>query len=657
MILSSLNTLYDRLADDPDYEIAKPGYSPQNISFRIVLKADGTLFDIQDARIKDEKGKLRSEKQLVPGEAKPPGQGINPGFLWDNAAYLLAYKTPEKNLAKFLKDSKRAIGCFEALRDQYLAFEPEINQPSFASICRFLESWDLEIIAQRNELYSLRCELSQKEQAQKEKPSEKICKEISEIKESIQELENNIPSDLRKHFDTLDETASGFGIFSIQGDPKPVNEHPAILKWWDNRGSKSEQTQGQCLITGASDIPIARLHPKIKSVAGAQSAGASLVSFNERAYDSYAKDKQQGLNAPVSEKAAFQYGTALNSLLNGPKSSKHRIRIGDTTCVFWTDQPSILEDIFGLFASNGENASDQAQDESIRSKLEVFLKALRLGGQAETDLAENPNETEFYLLGLAPNAARLAIRFFHRSTVANFLANLRAHHRDIAIVREWETAKGKRLPDPEFPAYWQLLSQTARVPDEIPPLLGGALIRAIVENTLYPEALFSAVIRRIRADRTINYLRAAIIKGVLTRNHNQTITIMLDTENQDPSYLLGRLFAALEKTQQDALGDLNAGLRDKFYSSASATPASVFPRILRTYQHHLEKMPSGKLAEKIGKEKARRAKTGREILIQDILSGISAEGFPHNFNLKSQGVFALGYYHQRKDFFTKKTED
>ena len=122
MILSSLNTLYDRLADDPDYEIAKPGYSPQNISFRIVLKADGTLFDIQDARIKDEKGKLRSEKQLVPGEAKPPGQGINPGFLWDNAAYLLAYKTPEKNLAKFLKDSKRAIGCFEALRDQYLAF-------------------------------------------------------------------------------------------------------------------------------------------------------------------------------------------------------------------------------------------------------------------------------------------------------------------------------------------------------------------------------------------------------------------------------------------------------------------------------------------------------------------------------------------------------
>ncbi|MCC5790016.1 MAG: type I-C CRISPR-associated protein Cas8c/Csd1 [Opitutales bacterium] len=592
MILNALNDLYSRLAEDSDYDVAKPGYSPQNISFRVVLKPDGTLFTIQDARIPDNKGKLRADKQLVIGEAKPPGSGINPGLLWDNTAYMLGYKKPDKDEAKAAKEASRAKEAFEAFRDKHLALEKEINHPHFSAVCRFLKSWSPE----------------------------------------------NATDYFQAHPE-LDELSSGFGVFSIQGETKPVNAQPEIIQWWDNREPIGDSSLGQCLITGEESVPIARLHPKIKSVAGAQSAGASLVSFNAPAYESYGKD--QSFNAPVSEKAAFQYGTALNSLLNGPKSSKHRIRIGDTTCVFWTDKPSVLEDVFGHFATEGSNAPEQAQDEETRSKLETLLKAIRLGGAAESDLGTNPEETNFYLLGLAPNAARLAVRFFHRSTVGELLENLRAHHRDIAIVREWETAKGKRLPDPEFPAYWMLLNQTARVSDEIPPLLGGALMRSILEGISYPEALYAAVIRRIRADRTINYLRAAIIKGTLTRNHDKHITTMLDTQNTDPAYLLGRLFAALEKTQYDALGDLNSGLRDKFYSSASATPASVFPRILRTYQHHLAKLTGG-------------SKINRERLVQEILDGIPASGFPYNLNLKSQGIFALGYYHQRKDFFTKK---
>jgi len=592
MILNALNDLYSRLVEDPDYEVAKPGYSPQNISFRVVLKSDGTLFAIQDARIPDDKGKPRAEKQLVLGEAKPPGAGINPGLLWDNTAYMLGYKKPDKDEAKAAKEAARAVESYAAFCDAHLVLEKEINHPHFSAVCRFLENWTPERTAEYVEAHP-----------------------------------------------EIDELSTGFGIFSIQGESKPVNAIPEILQWWDNRTPEADISLGQCLITGVASVPIARLHPKIKSVTGAQSAGASLVSFNAPAYESYGKD--QSFNAPVSEIAAFQYGTALNSLLNGPKSSKHRIRIGDTTCVFWTDQPSVLEDVFGLFATEGSNAPTQAQDEDTRSKLETLLKAIRLGGKAESDLGIDPNETNFYLLGLAPNAARLSVRFFHRSTIGELLENLRSHHRDISIVREWETTKGKRLPDPEFPAYWQLLNQTARVSDEIPPLLGGALMRSILEGISYPEALYSSVIRRIRADRTVNYLRAAIIKGTLTRNHNQTITTMLDTENTDPAYLLGRLFATLEKTQYDALGDLNAGLRDKFYSSASATPASVFPRILRTYQHHLAKLNGGQ-------------KVNREKLVQNILDGIPATGFPHNLNLKSQGIFALGYYHQRKEFFTKK---
>ncbi|MFC7339134.1 type I-C CRISPR-associated protein Cas8c/Csd1 [Haloferula chungangensis] len=585
MILNSLSDLYTRLADDSDYEIAKPGYSPQNISFRVVLKPDGSLFAIQDARIKDAKGKLRSSRELVIGEAKPPGAGINPGLLWDNTTYMLGYKKDDPK-------PERTEQSFEAFRERHLALENEIAHPHFSSVCRFLENWSPEKAAEYVDAHP-----------------------------------------------EIDELTTGFGLFSIQGESKPVNEQREILDWWDMREPASDSTLGQCLITGASGKPIARLHPKIKSVAGAQSAGASLVSFNAPAYESYGKD--QSFNAPVSEKAAFQYGTALNALLSGKQSAKHRIRIGDTTCVFWTDKKSIVEDTFGIFATEGSNAATQAQDPDLRSKIELFLKQLRSGSQPDDDLDVNPSETQFFLLGLAPNAARLSVRFFHRSTVKELIENLRAHHRDIAIVREWEETKGKRLPDPEFPAYWQLLAQTARVSDEISPLLGGSLMRAILQNTAYPEALYSAVIRRIRADREVNYLRAAIIKGILTRNHNQTIATMLDTENTDPAYLLGRLFAALEKTQTDALGELNSGLRDKFYSSASATPASVYPRILRTYQHHLAKLTGGH-------------KINRERLVQEILDGIPATGFPSNFNLKSQGIFALGYYHQRKDFFTKK---
>lgn len=579
MILQSLYNLYDRLSADESYEIAKAGYSPQKISFRVVIKPDGSLFAIQDARIKDDKGKPHAESQLVLGGAKPPGSGLNPGLLWDNSAYLLGYKPDDPKPGRTEKS-------YLALRDKHLALKQEINHPDFSAVCRFLEKWNAEMATEY----------------------------------------------VSSHPEINDFGSTGFGIFQIQGQIQPVNELPHILQWWDHQAETSTANLGQCLITGEQQA-IARLHPKIKSVAGAQSAGASIVSFNAPAYESYGKD--QSFNAPVSENAAFRYGTALNSLLNGPKSNKHRIRIGDTTCVFWTDKPSIVEAAFCFFASDGSNA----QDEANLSEIDTFLKSLRQGKEVLEELGEDPDNNRFYILGLAPNAARLSIRFFHQSSISSFLANLRAHHQDIAIIREWEVPKGKRQADPEFPATWQLLRETARVSDEIPPLLGGSLMRAILENTPYPEGVYSAVIRRIRADRTVNYIRAAIIKGTLTRNHNQTIPTMLDTENIDSAYLLGRLFATLEKTQGDALGDLNTGIRDKFYSSASATPASVFPRILRTYQHHLAKLEGGH-------------KINRERLVQEILDPLDA--FPSQLNIKSQGQFALGYYHQRKAFFTKK---
>jgi CRISPR-associated protein Csd1 len=580
MILQALNDLYSRLADDPSYEIAPPGFSPQKISFRIRIRPDGSLLQIEDARTPDAKGKLQNEIMLVPGDAKPPGAGINPGLLWDNQTYLLG-RQPEDKAAGFGK-------CrFEALRQRHLEVEDEIHDPAFSAVCRFLEQWS--------------------------------------------------PDQLAAH-PILNDVGTGFGIFALQGEKLPIHETARIKEWWIEKQECDESGKietAQCLLSGEV-APIARLHPKIKGVTGAQAAGASLVSFNASAYESYLKD--QSYNAPVSEAAAFQYGTALNSLLTGPHSHKHRIRIGDTTTVFWTDKPTIVEDIFADIFGGGSQAIEEVQDVTKRQQLQRLLEAVRSGGRYQ-ELGDT--DTPFHILGLAPNAARVSIRFYHRSTIADLIGKLHDHHHCLEIVRQFAEQIGKRHPDPEFPAIWQILRETARVADEIPPLLGGALARSIIEGSPYPEGLFSAVIRRIHADRTINYLRAATIKAVLVRNHNQTIPVMLDITNTDPAYLLGRLFAALEKTQEDALGSVNAGLRDKFYSSASATPASVFPRILRTYQHWLAKLNGG-------------GKVNRDRLVQDILANLDASGFPNQFSLKKQGVFAIGYYHQRKEFFTKK---
>jgi CRISPR-associated protein Csd1 len=581
MILQALHELYGRLESDPNYGIAPPGFSPQKISFRIVLREDGSLFDIEDARTPDEKGKLQNTVMEVPGEAKPSGAGINPGFLWDNQTYCLG-RQPE--------DKKKGFGLerFEASRKRHLEFEPQIDSPEFSAVCRFLEQWNPTRI---------------------------------------------------EEFPILNNVGTGFGVFQLQGQKSYVHDCPKILAWWRSNQSKDGSgTLGQCLITGEHEVEIARLHPKIKSVTGAQSAGASIVSFNDSAYESYGKS--QSFNSPVAEDAAFRYGSALNALLSGPMSKKHRLRIGDTTCVFWTEQASEVEDFFADILGGGSNALEEAQDETQRARIQRFLKAIQSGGGFRDDLA--PLDTPFYILGIAPNAARLSIRFFHRSTLGELLDKLSDHQRCLEIVREFEQPVGKRHPDPEFPAIWQLLNQTARVSDEIPPLIGGALTRAIIEGTPYPEGLLTAVIRRIRADRTVHYLRAALIKAVLFRNHKTNIPIMLDTNQTDPAYLLGRLFSALEKTQEDALGgNLNASIRDRYYSSASATPASVFPRILRTYQHHLAKLQGG-------------AKVNRERLVQEIMASISSSGFPAQLNLKAQGLFAIGYYHQRKDFFTAK---
>lgn len=389
---------------------------------------------------------------------------------------------------------------------------------------------------------------------------------------------------------------------------------------------------GQCLITGLSGQSIANTHPQIKNVQGANTAGAALVSFNATAFESYNKGKGN-LNAPVSERAAFAYTTALNHLL-APESSR-KLRVGDTTVVFWTEARGEVERFFN-FAMGGRHA----EDDSLARRLEGYLSTLVKGKYPE-ELGDS--RTPFYVLGLSPNAARLSVRFWHVGTVGDMAAHLGEHYRALALQRRFDS-------DPEHPSPWHLLKELAPQRDSknISPLLFGQFVRSVVQGPAYPQTLLSAAIGRIRADKEVNYLRAAVIKAFLVRNRKQEISMTLDTTNTDIGYRLGRLFAIVERIQEEAVPGANATVKDRFFASAAATPARTFPIIVKNAQHGLAKIRKDKPGWAINLDKA----------IQEIVGGIdAATGFPASMPSDKQGMFILGYYQQRQDFYTKKEKN
>ena len=587
MILQALYELYGRLSQDSNYEICPFGFSLQKVVFRVVLNEDGRLHGIEDARIKDARGKPRPRQVKVLGHPKDPGSGLNPGTLWDTSQYMLGYEPEDENL-------ERTAAAFAAFRDQHLKLEKDVGCPSFSAVCRFLEKWN---------------------------PAE------------------------AKNWPVLNDVGPGYGVFQIIGETRFVHEDPVVESWWigqQTKGKDEDIPMGQCLVTGTVGA-VARLQYKIKKI-GAQGE-AQLVSFNAQAYESYGKE--QSFNAPISEQAAFRYATALNALTDGPMSYKHRFTLGDATVVFWTRKPTNLEDIFAQFAEGRFEQSDvEVQDESVRQKLELFFQALRQGREAYAALDHDAEHTPFYILGLTGQArGRIGVRFFYTDRLSALLDNLKRHYIDMKMVRQFE--KGSKHPDPEFPALWQILNETAPRPngkvdrEKIPPILEGPLLRAVITGASYPSGLFSTMLRRIHADREVNYVRACVIAGYLRRNLKQEVSMSLDKDKKDPAYRLGRLFAVMEMVQLRAVEGVKATIRDRFYSAASASPGVVFPRLLRTFHHHLARLEGG-------------AKVYFEKLVHDILEPI--QEFPKHLNLPEQGLFALGYYHQAKELWKSKEE-
>ncbi|MBL4701179.1 MAG: type I-C CRISPR-associated protein Cas8c/Csd1, partial [Phycisphaeraceae bacterium] len=504
MILQALHDYYQRLRDDPTVAIASFGFSVQQIGFRVVIETDGKLHAIQIID-HDKKGKPRPVAMTMPGQTKPSGSGLNPCFLWDNSAYLLgmvpAQKAKGKTGKALDKEQDRATAAFEKLREEHLAREKQIDDPGYSSVCRFLEKWDISQADGREDLL---------------------------------------------------EAPNHNGVFQIRGQAGYVHDRPKIQDYWRStlnapvEDEKEPQQVGQCLITG-EQLTLARLHePKIKGIVGGQSVGGSLVSFNDKAYESYGNT--QSYNAPVSEQATFRYCTALNHLL---AQKQRRVIIGDATTVFWTEKPSPAENLWGKMFGYIE---DEEQKKNIHAPLHRIAN-----GSAPPDELGDP-QTQFYVLGLSPNAARISIRYWFTGNLGQLLQRVQQHLQDLNIIGMDRPPKPGMPPSPP-PMVRELLWETARDAKDIPPLLAGSLMSAILTGNRYPESFYIAVLRHIMTDGRVSARRVGILKACINRHHRilnspmEELPVALDPDRSDVPYVLGRLFACYEKIQKDGLGE------------------------------------------------------------------------------------------------------
>ena len=581
MILQALNNYYDRLVQAGTLE--RPGWQPVKVSYALQIDEAGQLVRVLPLMTEDERGK---KKVLVPRVMNLPAQvkrsmGIASNFLCDNATYILGLDNKGK--------PERALKCFQACRDLHLALLKQVNSAPAQAIYRFFESWQPQAAPD--------------------------CALLAPF---------------------MDDLLGGVNITFAYGQ-SDVKNWPEVQHAWDDHYNRAGEGQSmRCLVTGEEAIP-ARLHPSIKGVAGGQPMGTTLVGFNAPAFESFGRDGGQGLNAPVSEKAAFAYSAALNYMIS---EQGHHLRLSDATIVFWAESgndsyASCFATLFGDVAPLDES--------DIYAAMKNLASGRKIDWQ-DTDL--NPDE-RFFILGLAPNAARLSVRFFLQDSFGAFARNMLAHHERLEIVRPNYDSRTTL-------SFRQLLDETVnqKSRDKTPsPLLSGALVRSVLMGLPYPMMLLDQTELRIRAEQQITRGRAAIIKAFLLKNttesgsytqYKEALSVELNESTNYQPYLLGRLFAVLERLQQTANPGINATIRDRFFNSACATPGIVFPQLIKLAQAHLKKLDGG-LSIYYNKQ------------MSDILSRFDTD-YPARLSLYDQGIFQLGYYHQVQARYTKKEE-
>lgn len=579
MILQALTQYYEDLLRLG--KINRPGWSKQKLNYSLLLSEEGELLQLLHLQQEVQRGNktvLGPQEMWVPSPVKR-SSGIRPNFLCDTSSYLLGVDGKGK--------ADRSIDCFAASKALHLHLLREVDSPIARAIVRFFEHWD---------------------------PSQAASHPV--LQEDWEEL-----------------LKGGNLTFSL--DKLFAAQDPAIADAWTRHyeDSSDDAEPIRCLVTGQPGT-LARLHPSIKGVAGAQSSGASLVSFNAPAFCSF--EHEQGANAPVSDYAAFAYTTALNTLL----ADRNRVsRVGDTTILCWAaGGESAYQDCFLMSIFN-----DSYTENDILNTLHHLSK----GESIQWDDTRLSPDTRFYVLGLAPNAARLSVRFFWQNSFGALARNLERHYQRLEIIR------------PSFDKFptlsiWRLVLETVRkVPGRAPephPRLAGDLLLAVLNDTLYPATLLNGVELRIRAERSVSRGQAAILKAYYTKYLEQfqpdspmkeALTVQLNEQTNYLPYLLGRLFAVLEGLQQRATPGINTTIKDRYFNSASATPAIVFPQLINLAQKHLNKLDGG-LAVYYDKQ------------ITELSSRIT-QTLPTRMSLAEQSAFQLGYYHETQRRYTAKT--
>lgn len=591
MILQALVKYYETLLKQGKVE--EPGWSAAKVSAEIQLDEEGKLLGILSLQNEVQRGKktVLTDPLLQVPEVFKRSSGVRPNFLYDGSSYFFGVDNKG--------NPKRSIQCFEAARTFHHQLLDGCDSPVAQGVLKFLDSWQPDK-AEENPVF-------------------------------------------QQNRDAI-VGASGL-VFAVNGQ-EAQQDSEIRRRWMDYKkeGGGENSEKGQCLVTGKV-AEIALTHPNIKGVRDAQSMGAALVSFNAKSVESFGHEENQGLNAPVSEYAAFAYTTALNQLIREGNS----LLCGDTTVVFWAQSAEPLyQQVYMNFlnpSGTGEN-----REQTVKAVLEKILQ----GVAADVDGITLSSDEPFYVLGLAPNAARLSVRFFWQNTFGVTLKHLQNHQDRLKIVRPaWEKDRGAYLP------LWRLLKESVNpnaTKKQALPLLAGSLLRSILQDAPYPEAMYRQFLLRIKAesgDAKISYPRGAFVKAYLLKNHQEKwggeITMNVNENCKAVPYVLGRMFAVLEGLQQDS-SEVSATIKDRYFNAACATPGAVFPVLLKLANAHLNKLGRTNKGLAVNTQK----KLGS--LMEKITMPDEGNPIPGRLTLDEQGMFILGYYQETQARYTKKEE-
>lgn len=591
MILQALVNYYEKLADKG--ELSKPGWSKVKVSYGLRIGLDGELLGVIPLKTEEQRGKktVWAPQMIRVPEPVTRSSGIMANFLCDNSGYLLGIDGKGK--------PERSLQCFQEAKRKHLEILRDCESEPAKAVKSFFEKWKPELAREHEKL-----------------------------------------------LDDLEDILSGSNlIFQYRG--KYVQEDEEIMAAWEEYYEiDSEENKGICLVTGEK-THISRIHTTIKGIPGAQSSGAALVSFNAPAFESYGKD--QSFNAPVGEKAMYAYTAALNYLVS---NMKYRTILGDTTIVYWAESGE--EEYQDMFA----NAMNPEPDIDMQKDIDSFFKNLAEGVCIDINDVQKTISAEerFYILGLAPNAARIAVRFFYQDSFGNIMRHLKAHYDRMEIVRpSWDAQKYMGI-------YWMLQETVNKKSKDKKPIpnMAASTYRAILSGEQYPASLYYTVLGRIKAEqddaerriRKITPGRAAILKAFLINNYKEDISVEINENNQNIAYILGREFAVLEAIQEAANPGINATIKDRYFNSACATPATVFPILFRLKNSHIKK---------IANDKRGLASYYEEILVRlqarIPISDQQNTAYPRRFSLEEQGMFILGYYHQNQKKYEKAVKE